>query len=121
MPPRLYALSQPERINTRLPSLNLLEIGRLDFIPPNNKKFPSLGLAYRALKDGETMPAVLNAANEVAVSAFLNRKIRFTDIPRISEKTMNLHQPKRIGCLEDVLAADRWAKQKAAEITSHLN
>ena len=119
--PISYALSQPERINTKLPSLNLLEIGRLDFIPPNNKKFPSLGLAYRALEDGETMPAVLNAANEVAVSAFLNRKIRFTDIPRISEKTMNLHQPKRIGCLEDVLAADRWAKQKAAEIISHVN
>ncbi len=119
--PISYALSQPERINTKLPSLNLLEIGRLDFIPPNNKKFPSLGLAYRALEDGETMPAVLNAANEVAVSAFLNRKIRFTDIPRIAEETMNLHQSKRIGCLEDVLAADRWAKQKAAEITSHLN
>jgi 1-deoxy-D-xylulose-5-phosphate reductoisomerase len=98
-----------------------LEVGRLDFIPPNKKKFPSLGLAYRALEDGETMPAVLNAANEVAVSAFLNRKIRFTDIPRIAEKTMNLHHPKRIGCLEDVLAADRWAKQKAAEITSRVN
>lgn len=119
--PISYALSQPERIHTKLSSLNLLEIGQLHFFPPDNKKFPALGLAYQALEDGETMPAVLNAANEVAVGAFLNRRIRFTDIPRISEKTMNLHQPKRIGSLDDVLNADRWARQKAAEITTHIN
>ena len=119
--PISYALSQPERINTKLPSLDLLKIGRLGFFPPNNKKFPALGLAYRALDERETMPAVLNAANEVAVSAFLNKAIRFTDIPRISEKTMNLHQPKKIGSLEDVLMADGWARKKAADIASRAN
>jgi len=119
--PISYALSQPERINTKLAALNLLEIGKLSFIPPDHKKFPALGLAYRALKDGETMPAILNAANEVAVSAFLKRKIKFTEIAKIIEKTMNLHDPKKIACLEDVLTADRWARQKATEITSKIN
>lgn len=119
--PISYALSLPERIHTHLSSLNLLAIGQLGFFPPDNKKFPALGLAYQALEDGETMPAVLNAANEVAVGAFLNRAIRFTDIARITEKTMNLHHPKSIGSLDDVLDADRWARQKAAEITSHIH
>jgi 1-deoxy-D-xylulose-5-phosphate reductoisomerase len=119
--PISYALSQPDRINAEISSLNLLKIGKLNFIPPNHKKFPALGLAYNALEDGETMPAVLNAANEVAVNDFLNRKIRFTDIPKIIEETMNLHHSKNIICLEDVLAADMWARKKASEIISHLN
>jgi 1-deoxy-D-xylulose-5-phosphate reductoisomerase len=93
----------------------------LNFITPDFKKFPALGLAYRALKDGETMPAILNAANEVAVNAFLNRKILFSDIPKISVKTMDVHQPKKVSCIEDVLIADNWARQKAKEIISHLN
>lgn len=119
--PISYALSYPERIDTKLPTLNLLEVEKLSFIPPNIKKFPALGLAYRALEDGETMPAVLNAANEVAVNAFLKKKVNFTDIPAIAERTMDLHQSKNINCIEDVLMADRWARQKAGEIILHLN
>jgi 1-deoxy-D-xylulose-5-phosphate reductoisomerase len=88
---------------------------------PNSKKFPSLQLAYRALEDGETMPAVLNAANEIAVSAFLKKNIRFIDIPRVTEKTMDLFHPKKITSLEDVLSADKWARQKAQTITSQLH
>jgi 1-deoxy-D-xylulose-5-phosphate reductoisomerase len=114
--PISYALSYPERIPIELPSLNLLEVGKLSFIPPNHKKFPALGLAYRALEDGETMPTVLNAVNEVAVSAFLNKKIKFADIPIIVEKAMDIHHPQKINCLEDILIADRWARQKAEEI-----
>jgi len=119
--PISYALSYPERIPSGLSFLNLLEVGKLDFIKPDLKKFPALGLAYRALKDGETMPAVLNAANELAVKAFLNRKILFTDIPKISKKTMDVHQPRKVSCIEDVLIADNWARQKAEKIISHLN
>lgn len=119
--PISYALSYPERIATKLPSLNLLEVEKLNFIPPDFKKFPALGLAYKALENGETMPSVLNAANEVAVSAFLNRGMKFTDIPKVVERTMDLHQSKKIKCIEDVLIADRWARQKAGEIISRLN
>jgi len=119
--PISYALSYPERMPTRLSSLNLLEVGKLSFMPPNLKKFPALSLAYRALEDGETMPAVLNAANEIAVRAFLSRKIQFTDIPEITERTMDVHHPRKINCLEDVLIADGWARKKAEEMISHLN
>jgi 1-deoxy-D-xylulose-5-phosphate reductoisomerase len=119
--PISYALSYPERIPSGLSFLNLLEVGNLSFITPDFKKFPALGLAYRALRDGETMPAVLNAANELAVSAFLSKKILFTDIPKISEKTMDIHKPQKVSCIEDFLIADRWARRKAEEIISHLN
>lgn len=119
--PISYALSYPDRIPNGITSLDLLEIGKLSFIPPDMKKFPALGLAYRALEEGETMPAVLNAANELAVSAFLNNSINFTDITKIVRKTMDIHQPQKISCIEDVLIADRWARQKAEEIISQLN
>ena len=99
--------------------MDLLKIGTLKFITPNEKKFPSLALAYSALEEGETVPEVLNAANEIAVSAFLKKKIRFIDIPTIIKKTMELHRPQKIGCIEDVLMADKWARQKAAEILHH--
>jgi len=119
--PISYALSYPERMPIGLSSLNLLEVGKLSFILPDLKRFPALGLAYRALENGETMPAVLNAANEVAVNAFLNKRIRFTDIPKVAEKTMDVHKTKKINCVEDVLITNRWALQKAKEIILHLN
>jgi 1-deoxy-D-xylulose-5-phosphate reductoisomerase len=119
--PISYALSYPNRLETELPSLNLTSIGKLQFKDPPHKKFPCLKLAYRALDDCESMPAVLNAANEVAVSAFLARKISFTDIPRITERTMDLFSPKSIKCLEDVLSADSWARKKAHNLTKQLN
>jgi 1-deoxy-D-xylulose-5-phosphate reductoisomerase len=118
--PIAYALSYPERIPTELLSLNLLDIGKLSFIPPNLKNFPSLGLAYSALRQGGSMPAVLNASNEVAVSAFLKRKIRFTTIPRLVEKAMSLHSPQNISCLEEVMEVDRWARAKAEELATSL-
>lgn len=119
--PISYAISYPERLPVALPPLDLLKVSKLNFISPNTKKFPSLDLSYIALKEGETMPAVLNAANEVAVSAFLGRRIRFTDIPVVAEKTMNLHRPQKISTIEEVLSTDKWARQKAKEIVSHLN
>jgi 1-deoxy-D-xylulose-5-phosphate reductoisomerase len=119
--PITYALNYPKRMSTHLPPLSLLNIGTLNFMAPNSKKFPSLQLAYRALEDGETMPAVLNAANEIAVRAFLKKNIRFIDIPRVTEKTMDLFHPKKITSLEDVLSADKWARQKAQTITSQLH
>jgi 1-deoxy-D-xylulose-5-phosphate reductoisomerase len=119
--PISYALSYPKRLNADLPSLSLTSVGKLQFKEPQHKKFPCLNLAYRALDDCELMPAVLNAANEVAVSAFLARKISFTDIPRITEKTMDSFLPKPINCLQDVLSADSWARKKAHNLTKQIN
>ncbi len=119
--PIAFAISYPRRITPGLPSLNLSEIGTLKFMQPHHRKFPSLNLAYRALEEGETMPAVLNAANEVAVNAFLKRKISFIDIPKVAEKTMDLFQTTRVSSLEDIFEADSWARQKARSLMVKLH
>jgi 1-deoxy-D-xylulose-5-phosphate reductoisomerase len=119
--PISYALSYPKRLDAGLPSLQLANVGKLQFKEPHHKKFPCLQLAYRALNDCESMPAVLNAANEVAVSAFLAGRIPFTEISRITEKTMDLSPSQNINCLEDVLSADNWARQKAHYLTKQFN
>lgn len=111
--PISYALAYPERLPTELPSLNLLEIDKLTFELPDEKRFPALRLAYRAVEEGGTMPAVLNAANEIAVEAFLNNKIGFTGIPHIIKQTMNSHKVKEINTIQDALEADSWARMKA--------
>ena len=114
--PISYALAYPERLQTGLPSLNFLEIDNLTFDLPDEKRFPALKLAYRAIKEGETMSAVLNAANEVAVDAFLHNKISFNGIPDIIEQTMDCHKVYEIGTIEDALEADHWARMKASEL-----
>lgn len=119
--PISFALFHPEQVPRRSQPINLAEVKTLQFMSPNRRKFRSLELAYRALQEGETMPAVLNAANEVAVSAFLNRRIGFTDIPRVTEKTMDLFHPTPIASLEDVLQADGWARRKAGEVIAGGN
>lgn len=110
-----YAMSYPERVESGVKSLDLLEVGTLSFYRPDPDKFPCIRLAYRAAKEGKTMPAVLNAANEVAVSRFLNRDISFTDIPVVVERTMDRHCPSSLHTLEDVLEADRWAREVALQ------
>jgi 1-deoxy-D-xylulose-5-phosphate reductoisomerase len=114
--PIAYALTYPERIPTGVKPLDLTTLSGLSFFAPDHDRFPALKLAYRALEDGESMPAVLNAANEVAVEAFLNGRIGFTEIPVIIEKTMNAHQPHTFASIEDVLVTDRWGRDKARYI-----
>lgn len=109
-----YAMAHPERVESGVKSLDLLKIGTLEFFPPDPSKFPALRLAYEAIRTGRTMPAVLNAANEVAVARFLNREIGFLDIPVIVEKTMAQHKPFSLKTLDDVLEADRWARKEAS-------
>lgn len=116
-----HALFYPESMSHHLPPINLARVGTLQFRNPDVKRFPCLQLAYRALEAGETMPAVLNAANEVAVNAFLTHRIGFTDIAGINEQTMELCKPARINSIDDVLMADAWARQKAREVISRLN
>ena len=111
--PIQYALSYPERLPDPLPHLDLTQLAALHFEKPDRKRFPCLDLGYTASKIGGTMPAVLNAANEIAVEAFLNGKIGFLGIPRIIEKTMRAHRFIYKPVLADIFAADAWARLEA--------
>jgi len=114
--PIAYALTFPERVTTGVKPLDLGEAGSLTFFKPDLHRFPSLQLAYRSLSDGESMPAVMNAANEVAVDAFLSGKIRFTEIVELIERTMDLHRAHNLNSIEEVLLADKWGRGKAMEL-----
>jgi 1-deoxy-D-xylulose-5-phosphate reductoisomerase len=112
-----YALTYPERWACPLPSLDLRQLARLEFLEPDRDKFRSLGLCYDALRRGGTAPAVLNAANEVAVEAFLNRLISFPDIAAVIGGVLEDHEVQDACDLETVLRADAWARERAAALT----
>ncbi|VAX20792.1 1-deoxy-D-xylulose 5-phosphate reductoisomerase [hydrothermal vent metagenome] len=114
--PISFALNYPDRLKIDLPRLNLAKIKSLTFEPPDMKKFPSLKLAYDALSAGGSAPAVLNAANEVAVAAFLENKIAFTAISEVVEQALNAITPSPIKNLPEALTADKEARIKAREI-----
>lgn len=111
--PIQYALTYPDRLPANLPALDLVGIGKLEFELPDMKRFPCLGLAYQALQAGGTMPAVLNAANEIAVAAFLAEQIPFIAIPQLIAEVMDRHQIQPTTDLETILTADRWARTEA--------
>lgn len=110
--PIQYALTYPERKALSVKSFDLSCIGNLTFKKPDLEKFPALRLGYQAARDGGTTGAILNAANEVAVQAFLDGQIRFTEIVTYVEKVINNHHFIKNPCLEDILAADAWARQE---------
>lgn len=114
--PIAYALTFPERVATGVKTLDLTALSSLTFSNPDYSRFPALRLAYRSLQDGESMPAVMNAANEVAVEAFLSGKIKFTEIVGFIEKTMESHMPHPLNCVEEVLLADKWSREKTREL-----
>ena len=114
--PIQYALFYPNRIINNFSRLDLNKIGQLTFRKPNFNKFPCIKLAYQALERGGTMPAVLNGANEIAVNAFLNSKIRFLEIPVIIRNTMKEHKPKYSPNISDILDADYWARERALSL-----
>ncbi len=105
-----YALTYPARLPSELPPLNLAQAGTLEFYEPDTQRFPCIALAYRALRAGGTMPAVLNAANEVAVAAFLQERIKFGQIPKLIHAACEAHTPRPVNDLDTVLAADNWAR-----------
>ena len=113
--PIQYACSYPDRWETQLPTLDLARAGRLEFHEPAHDRFPCLALAYRALRAGGTVPVVLNAANEVAVEAFLDGKLGFTAIPRVIQKTMDVHQIEPVSTIETVRRVDSWAREQALD------
>ena len=111
--PIQYALTYPDRTPGRTPQLDWTEPRSLTFEPPDTDRFPALLLGWRAASEGGTAGAVLNAANEVAVDLFLNRLVSFADITRIVVRTMDSHRATHAASLDEILAADRWAREKA--------
>lgn len=113
--PIAYALGYPNRIESGVASLNLLEIAKLEFEAPDVKRFPCLQLAYDALNIGGTAPAILNAVNEVAVAAFLNKQIHFLDIAKLIAKALDSIQSAPVTSLEQLIAVDNEARNFAQE------
>ncbi|MEW6311676.1 MAG: 1-deoxy-D-xylulose-5-phosphate reductoisomerase [Pseudomonadota bacterium] len=113
--PIAHALAWPERIDSGVPALDLLRIGLLEFQAPDDARFPCLRLAREAAEAGGTAPAMLNAANEVAVEAFLGRRIRFTEIASIIADVLEQEAVGAAGCLDDVLMADQQARRLAGD------
>jgi len=112
--PIAHALAWPDRMESGVRTLDLFEIGRLDFEAPDAARFPCLRLAEQSIRAGGTAPAILNAANEIAVSAFLERRIAFTDIPVLIEQTLAALRVEADATLEAVLTADERARDVAA-------
>ncbi|MHB9097803.1 MAG: 1-deoxy-D-xylulose-5-phosphate reductoisomerase, partial [Syntrophales bacterium] len=118
--PIAYALSFPGRLPRTEPLLDLLTVGALTFSKPDLLRFPALKLAYAAAQTGGTMPAVMNGANEVAVAAFIDHKIGFIDIACVAAKVLDHHCVKEGPNIEDILEADRWAREEAGHIIQHI-
>jgi len=108
-----YALTSPERVDGHLPALDLAKAGPLHFKEPDEKRFPCLRLAREAARTGGTMPAALNAANEIAVQKFLDGKITFSGIGRLVESVTAQHKVKAKPDLNDIVEADAWARKTA--------
>ncbi|MDO7787056.1 1-deoxy-D-xylulose-5-phosphate reductoisomerase [Desulforamulus aquiferis] len=118
--PIQYALSYPHRWFNNFPKLNLKSIMGLTFEAPDTTRFPSLALAYEAGRAGGTAPAVLNAANEIAVHTFLQGSIKFLEIPLVVQKTLDKHRVVKPSSLEEVIEVDIWARKEVTRILSNL-
>ena len=114
--PIAYALTYPARVASGVKPLDLTALSGLTFFNPDSDRFPALQLAYRAARSGESMPAVMNAANEVAVEAFLEGKIGFMAIAESIERVMDLHVAHSLASIEEVLEADRWGRATARDV-----
>jgi 1-deoxy-D-xylulose-5-phosphate reductoisomerase len=114
--PIAYALAYPHRLKGGWKPLELTQHGELNFLPVEKKRFPALKLAYDALKEGGSMPAALNASNEIAVAAFLEGRIGFREIHKVITKTMESHVAKHPKEVDEILEVDRWAREKASSL-----
>ena len=116
-----YAMSYPERLAINQPVPDFASLGSLTFQNPDLDKFPCLAMAFDACKTGGTMPAVLNAANEIAVESFLNKAVSFLQIPEIIRQIMDNHIFVETPEITDILQADQWAREKAKKFIQKLN
>ena len=119
--PIAYSMAWPERFESGVEPLNIFDVRRMDFEEPNLERFPCLRLAYKAINLGGIIPTVLNAANEIAVEAFLNETIRFTDIPLVIERCMDKFSVTAANTLEIILEADSHARVIAHELVVELS
>jgi 1-deoxy-D-xylulose-5-phosphate reductoisomerase len=111
--PIAHALGWPDRIASGVESLDFVRVGQLSFEAPDLERFPCLGFAEQAARAGGTAPAVVNAANEIAVAAFLERRLNFAGIAAVIESVLQQHQVRPVQVLADALAADAWARDVA--------
>jgi 1-deoxy-D-xylulose-5-phosphate reductoisomerase len=118
--PIQYAVTWPERVPNSLPPLDFAKISKLEFFSPRYKDFPALNLARQAGESGGTLPAVMNAANEIAVAAFLDRRVTFPSIWQIVEAVMDRHTSVAHPDLDAILAADQWARAAATDCVEAL-
>ena len=118
--PIQYAVTWPDRVPNSLPPLDFGKLAELQFAPPRYDDFPALGLARRAGETGGTLPAVLNAANEIAVSAFLEKRMSFPQIWQTVEQVMNAHASVAHPDLDEILRADQWARAEAGRYVESL-
>jgi 1-deoxy-D-xylulose-5-phosphate reductoisomerase len=116
-----YALTYPARHPCELPPLDLTQFSALRFEAPDEKRFPCISLAYRALRTGGTLPAAMNAANEEAVKAFLHERISLTDIASVIEEVMDSHVVRPVENLDVVLETDRAARALAATVIERMS
>jgi len=114
--PIAHSMAWPERFDSGVAPLNIFDVGRMDFEEPNLERFPCLRLAYEAIHAGGIMPTVLNAANEIAVDAFLNERVRFTDIPVIIERCMQQFEVRPADTLDIILDVDQQARTVSKQI-----
>jgi 1-deoxy-D-xylulose-5-phosphate reductoisomerase len=114
--PIQYAMTYPERLPSPVAALDWTTMPRLDFAAPDREKFPCIGLAYRAMELAGTAPAVLNAADEVAVQAFLERRIRFSAIPQVIASILEAHDVQPAANLDVIMAADKWSRAAAQRL-----
>ena len=119
--PIQYAVTWPHRVPNSLPPLDFSKLSRLEFFTPRYDDFPALKLARRAGETGGTLPAVMNAANEIAVAGFLDRQVRFPDIWQIVEEVMNRHTSVAHPDLDAILQADQWARNEAQGLCKSVN
>jgi 1-deoxy-D-xylulose-5-phosphate reductoisomerase len=119
--PIQYAVTWPDRVPNTLPPLDFSKLSKLEFFTPRYDDFPALNLARRAGETGGTLPAVMNAANEVAVAGFLDRQVRFPDIWQIVEEVMNRHTSVAHADLDAILQADQWARREAQGYVKSVN
>ena len=119
--PIQYALTYPEKVAGGLEPLNLTKIANLSFSEPDRKMFPSIDFAFRALNTGGTLPAVMNAANEIAVDKFVKNKISFVDIWDVIKKTMDAHSTILNPSLQEIIAADEWGKDYATKLPDNYS
>ena len=119
--PIAYGLAWPDRIDAGVAELNLTQLSGLNFFEPKPNQFPCLELAFSAAKAGGTAPAVLNAANEIAVASFLNEKISYLDIPVVVEKTLNQIEPLEASSIERILEIDTKARSIASQIIKEFH